>query len=150
TSGETNITVSGTSIGGNGVLLTTAGVGSTVNLTATNGAMLTGAAQTGVGGVSTLTLQSGSIWTMSGPSGLTSLALASGSLRYGAATTLSVTNPITLGAGGSTIDTNGFNSTLGVPLQGVGGLTKANTGTLVLTGANTYTGLTTIAAGTLQ
>lgn len=60
-------------------------------------------------------------------------------------------------AGGAVIDTNGYNVTiadnlehdaaLGATLDG--GLTKNGTGTLTLNAANTYTGVTTLNAGTL-
>ncbi|WP_309277014.1 autotransporter outer membrane beta-barrel domain-containing protein [Comamonas sp.] len=53
-------------------------------------------------------------------------------------------------AGGGTIDTQNFSVVNGLGLEGVGRLTKAGSGTLVLTEANTYTGGTTIAEGTLQ
>ena len=35
-------------------------------------------------------------------------------------------------------------------MSGTGSLTKSGTGTVILSGANTYTGGTTVAAGTLQ
>ena len=44
----------------------------------------------------------------------------------------------------------GIKDTIGASLTGSGGLTKAGTGTLILTGANGYTGLTYVSAGTLQ
>jgi fibronectin-binding autotransporter adhesin len=45
--------------------------------------------------------------------------------------------------------TNTASATISAALAGVGGLTKAGTGTLTLSGANTYTGDTIVTAGTL-
>lgn len=53
-------------------------------------------------------------------------------------------------AGGAFIDTNGFAIGIGTDLQGAGGLTKQGAGTLTLSGANSYAGVTTVEAGTLQ
>jgi autotransporter-associated beta strand protein len=52
----------------------------------------------------------------------------------------------------ATIDTNGNNVTLAAPgsISGAGGLTKVGTGTLTLSGNNTYSGSTTISAGTVS
>jgi len=58
--------------------------------------------------------------------------------------------PVTLGAAGGTFNTNGFNVVLGTAVTGVGGLTKNGLGVLTLSGANSYTGGTTVNAGTLQ
>lgn len=55
-----------------------------------------------------------------------------------------------LGTGGGTIDTQTFSTTMSRPISGTTGLTKAGTGTLALTAANTYAGNTTISAGALQ
>jgi len=67
-------------------------------------------------------------------------------------TTAGINTPrlVTLNAGGGTIDTNGFNSTLSGVISGVGGLAKQGAGTLTLTGLNTYQGGTAINGGTLS
>lgn len=71
-----------------------------------------------------------------------------GTLRATAALTSSV--PITLTSSTtSTVNTNGYATTLSGDLSGGGALTKSGTGTLTLTGANTYSGGTTLSGGTL-
>lgn len=51
--------------------------------------------------------------------------------------------------GGARIDSNGFNIGIGAVLSGSGPLTKSGAGTLTLAAANTYTGTTSVNAGTL-
>ena len=52
--------------------------------------------------------------------------------------------------GGAKFDTNGFNVTVSPDLTGAGGLTKLGAGTLTLSGANTYSGVTKVSGGTLK
>ncbi len=73
-----------------------------------------------------------------------------GTLRVGADVTLANTRAVTLNAGGGTIDTVNFTTTISQGITGAGGLTKQGVGALVLAGVNNYTGGTTISAGTLQ
>ncbi|WP_069266258.1 autotransporter outer membrane beta-barrel domain-containing protein [Paraburkholderia nodosa] len=58
-------------------------------------------------------------------------------------------NATLVGGTTSTIDTNGIGATWSGVLSGSGALTKVGNGVLTLTNANTYTGMTTISAGTL-
>jgi len=73
-----------------------------------------------------------------------------GTLQLGSSLNLAPTRPITLNAAGGMIDTQGFTSTIAQGISGLGALSKAGAGTLLLTGDNTYSGGTTIGNGTLQ
>lgn len=53
-------------------------------------------------------------------------------------------------AGGARIDTNGFLVVVNSELAGSGGLTKLGGGTLVLGGVSTFTGFSSVQAGTLE
>ncbi len=57
---------------------------------------------------------------------------------------------VSLLAMGGTFDTGDNTLTLQGPITGVGSLTKTGAGTLILTGANSYGGGTTVEAGTVQ
>ncbi|WP_164738362.1 autotransporter-associated beta strand repeat-containing protein [Aquabacter cavernae] len=95
----------------------------------------------------------GQIVKVAGAAGAT-VTLDGGILRAGADQSdfLSgfASTDIVLSAGGGSIDTNGYAVGVSSILSGAGGLTKAGAGTLTLTGANSYTGGTTVSSGTLQ
>ncbi|MGA0563747.1 autotransporter domain-containing protein [Ancylobacter sp. VNQ12] len=78
------------------------------------------------------------------------LTFDGGTLRYGASFDLAGTRTVTLDTGGGTLDLQSFTSTIGAAIDGAGALTKTGTGTLILTGDNTYAGGTTISQGALQ
>ncbi len=71
-----------------------------------------------------------------------------GTLRANATITSPSTRGVTLTSTGM-IDTNNNSISIAGVITGTAGLTKTGTGTLTLTGINTYSGNTTIAAGTL-
>jgi autotransporter-associated beta strand protein len=87
--------------------------------------------------------------------GTKALNLGGGTLRAGGSDSnfLAAATGFTasIGDGGGTIDTNGFDIAIAAPLAagGSGGLTKLGTGSLTLSAANSFTGATTISAGTL-
>ena len=63
--------------------------------------------------------------------------------------TIAGTNPVSLNGPASEIDVGGFGATISAPLAGVGGISVAGSGTLILSGSNIYTGATRIRMGTL-
>src|SRR5882724_6129350 len=76
------------------------------------------------------------------------LTLNHGTLETTSSVTLSET--ISLGSGGGTINTDGVHDTLTGVISGSGGLTEVGGSTLTLSGSNTYTGPTVVESGTLQ
>ncbi|WP_208456209.1 autotransporter outer membrane beta-barrel domain-containing protein [Burkholderia latens] len=117
----------------------------TVAMTSTNSSM-----------TATLNLSGGALATQSltAGAGTAQANFDGGTLRATANNTAFVSGftgtGLNLAAGGLTVDTGGFNVTAASPFSGTGALTKAGTGTATLTGDNTYTGGTTVSAGTLQ
>jgi fibronectin-binding autotransporter adhesin len=82
------------------------------------------------------------------------LGAAAGALSFDGGTlrntaSFSSARGVTLNAGGGTFETNA-DLTLSGMIGGAGALTKTGTSALTLTGANSYSGGTTISAGTLQ
>jgi fibronectin-binding autotransporter adhesin len=63
--------------------------------------------------------------------------------------TLTLTNTGTGGPGPATIEVQNAIASIGNTIAGTAGMTKTGSGTLILSGTNTYTGFTTIAAGEL-
>ena len=78
------------------------------------------------------------------------LTFDGGGLRWNAAFDLDASRAITLNAGGGTILTKQFTTTISQAITGTGGLIKkGDDGTLILTGNNLYGEATTIDGGTL-
>lgn len=125
-------------VGGNGLAPGGPGI-----LQIENGGVV-GAAATTV--YNTGTLRLGVNHTLNGP-----LTFLGGFIQATASNTIS--KSFSIGNGGVFVQTAGFDLTLGGNISGTGGLTKfgpGGSGTLKLTGSNTYTGATAINAGTLQ
>jgi outer membrane autotransporter protein len=77
------------------------------------------------------------------------LTLADGTTLQAAANGLALANAVRLN-GDVTVDTQSTTMTLSGPISGTGGLDKIGSGTLMLTGASTYTGTTTVNEGVLN
>jgi formylglycine-generating enzyme len=85
---------------------------------------------------------------------INSLTINNGTVAAGAGpqrTTFTLMGDITLGGGGVTFETDADHAVIvSAGISGDGQVEKHNSGSLRLTGANTYTGTTTIKAGTLE
>lgn len=77
-------------------------------------------------------------------------AIFTGGTLLIASDNLTFNTPITLGTGGGMFNTGTYQTTVSSLIGGSGALTKIGTGTLTLSGANTYTGGTFVHAGTLK
>jgi len=95
-------------------------------------------------GTGTLTLSGNNTYTGATSISAGTLAITSTGLLGGGNYSQTIANS------GSFLFGSNSNQTLGGIISGSGALTKNGTGTLVLSGNNTYTGTTTISVGTLQ
>ena len=115
--------------------------------------MLTGAnIYTGSTSVNQGTLQAGAANTFSPASALNVAAGATLALNNFNQTvgSLAGAGSVTLGSATLTAGGNNTSTTFSGIIGGSGGLTKVGTGTLILSGANTYTGATNVNAGVLS
>ncbi len=87
---------------------------------------------------------------LSGGSGTAAFNFGGGTLKASNSFTTALPMTLTGSGGNATVDTAGHTVTLSGSLSGPGGLTKTDSGTLVLAATNTYTGDTLISGGTLQ
>lgn len=72
-----------------------------------------------------------------------------GTLRLGSSFDLASSRPLSIASAGGTIDTQQYRSTIAQNVTGTGSLTKLGQGTLILDGANTWSGGTVVSEGTL-
>jgi autotransporter-associated beta strand protein len=138
-SNVTGVIADGGTSGGTGGSLVKIGTG-TMTLSGTNA--YTGGTTINAGAIA-ITTDRG-LGAATGP-----LAFNGGTLQFNAAFNLAATRAIALNAGGGTIDTTGFSTSITQGINGTGGLTKTGVGTLTLSGTNAYTGATTVNGGTL-
>src|SRR5881396_3618045 len=139
----TTLTISGVISGAGG--LTKSGSG-TVTLSAAN--TYTGVTTINVGTIA-IAADAG-LGAAPGAPTAGKLTFGGGTLRTTASFTVAANRGIAL-TGAGTISTDpGTTLTYGGIIAGASPLTKAGTGTLIVSGANSYTGATTISAGTLQ
>ena len=112
---------------------------------------LAGASYTGATNVNGGTLQAGAANVFASSSSVTvasGATLAFNDLNQTLAS-LAGAGSVTMGAGSMTVGGNNASTTFSGTISGSSGLTKNGTGALSLSGANTFTGLTTVNAGTL-
>jgi autotransporter-associated beta strand protein len=134
-------------LGGNGVVNVTGGQLSSTSLTLASNPSATG----------TLSLTGGTLTTTAITAGNSTAApvftINGGTLQAGGNTSTLISLPsnvpVEIGSAGATIDTQAYNVAVPATLAGSGGLTKIGTGNLRLSTSNSYSGNTTVSAGTL-
>jgi len=84
-------------------------------------------------------------------SGTAALNLSGGTLQASGSCSIpaSAKFSVTAGTGGAIFDPSGYTITVNAAINGSGGLTQIDSGTLVLTGSNTYSGGTNVVGGML-
>ena len=128
---------------GNAVTLAGA-IGGAGSLTYGNAAVLSLTGSNSYSGGTTL---NNGVISIANGSGLGSGALTFNGGTVRTASTMTVSVAVTLNGGGGTIDNLGNEATFSGVLSGAGALTSVSSGTLILTGVNTYAGGTNINAG---
>ena len=127
-----------------------AGASGSYRIAKTGAGLLTLSAANGYSGGSVVTgglLNFGSLANL----GTGTVTLDGGGLQWREGTTTDISPRLeALAAGGATLDTNGNDPTLGSAISGTGALTKTGAGTLTLAAANSYSGGTTVSAGSLR
>ena len=88
--------------------------------------------------------------SLSGGSGTAAFNFGGGTLQASGDFACSLPMTLTGTGGNANLDTNGHSVTLSGVLSGPGGLNKLGAGTAVLTGPNTYNGLTVVQQGVLE
>ena len=120
-------------VAGNNIYIDTA---TTASTTASINSLVINGGDLALGSGAALTDASGAILFVTGNS-IKQGPSTTGTLAFGASEALVTVN-------------TGISGTISAPITGANGLTKSGSGTLVLAGANIYTGQTIISAGTLQ
>lgn len=161
TTADSTLTISGTSIWA-GVIQNALGAGTRkVNLTVSGGGALTLSAANTYTGTTTINagtlaltgsgaISASSDVSLSNPAAifdLTTSTLATPSFSSLAGVAGSALN---LGSRSIVVGAGNTSTTFAGAMNGTGSLTKQGTGTMILSGANTYSGATTVSAGTLQ
>ena len=155
----TNFTIGGAATAATGLNSTFTVTGGTFSATAFSnlGAGDSGIVAINIGGTGQVTLPAFPLARGSGTTTTITFDSTTGYLRPTATSTAympaSTLTTAKLTANGAKFDTNGFDIAIAQVLEDdttLGTLTKSGVGTLSLTGANIYTGVTTINGGTLQ